>query len=436
MNVLFRAECKIALRALLFAVPATILTVLLNLGLIHLEDVVEASGMPTITDDGIALKPTTWLAVSGFVMLLLEFRTQQALDRFWEGTSLLHRMRGEWFDSASCLVTFALLSADAKPKEVAAFRHTIVRLMSLCHASALEEIADFDFEIPRLDYEGISQMTRFSLRTRKHKYGFNRVEMVLKLIYSSMTKALDDGVLNIPAPILTRVYQTLSRGFVCNLNAKKIKDTRFPFPYAQMIAALLLIMLLGIPCVMAMLIRNVVWAAVFTFVPIFGVFSLNFIAMELENPFGQDENDLPLAHFQAEMNSSLLMLLHGLADHEATVTESAVRDFSELARQAKLTRASRGLAKALPNLEHSSSRMSDFENFIPSADATWSVDGTWKLESEKPEGELAARRLAASMLEFNRTLQRWTQTVECQVGELRRSYNAVKKVVNTHANVG
>ena len=30
---------------------------------------------------------------------------------------------------------------------------------------------------------------------------------------------------------------------------------------------------------------------------------LNFIGVELENPFGQDDNDLPLDHFQDEMNN-------------------------------------------------------------------------------------------------------------------------------------
>ena len=36
--------------------------------------------------------------------------------------------------------------------------------------------------------------------------------------------------------------------------------------------------------------------------------------MELENPFGLDDNDLPLDHFQQEMNSCLLMLLHENSD--------------------------------------------------------------------------------------------------------------------------
>ena len=30
------------------------------------------------------------------------------MARFWEGTGLLHQMRGEWFDAVSCCVTRAL----------------------------------------------------------------------------------------------------------------------------------------------------------------------------------------------------------------------------------------------------------------------------------------------------------------------------------------
>lgn len=33
-------------------------------------------------------------------------RNLEAMERFWEGTGLLHQMRGEWFDAVSCCVTF------------------------------------------------------------------------------------------------------------------------------------------------------------------------------------------------------------------------------------------------------------------------------------------------------------------------------------------
>merc|ERR1719299_299872 len=82
-----------------------------------------------------------WSATTVSITMVLGFRTNKAWQRFWEGTTLLHQMRGEWFDSVSCLAAFSFLAKKTKPSEVAEFRHTLVRLMSLCHASALEEIS-------------------------------------------------------------------------------------------------------------------------------------------------------------------------------------------------------------------------------------------------------------------------------------------------------
>merc|ERR1712151_92464 len=69
-------------------------------------------------------------------------------------------------------------------------------------------------------------------------------------------------------------------------------------------------------------IESKIWAPIFTFVPLFGMFSLNFVGVELENPFGNDANDLPLDHFQAEMNKCLMMLLQDNADLIAGISKS------------------------------------------------------------------------------------------------------------------
>jgi len=161
-------------------------------------------------------------------------------------------------------------------------------------------------------------------------YKFNKVEVMLHLVQSLITKAHEDAVLNIPPPILSRVFQTISRGFVNLLNAKKITDTRFPFPYAQLITFLLLSLTVLTPLMLSNLIASKILVAFFTFVPIFGMFSLNFIAIELENPFGVDDNDLPLANFQLEMNSCLLMLLHHNTDLIASVSPDCEMNFSTL----------------------------------------------------------------------------------------------------------
>merc|ERR1712129_21133 len=147
--------------------------------------------------------------------------------------------------------------------------------------------------------------------------------------------ALSNGVINVPPPILSRVYQTLSRGFVNLLNAKKIKDTRFPFPHAQAIAVMILILSVLTPLVVTSLMEEALLAMAATFVPMLGLCILNYAAEELEMPFGDDPNDLPMSHFQQEMNSSLLMLIHGCSDHVPALKAKAHRNFESL--QASLT---------------------------------------------------------------------------------------------------
>merc|ERR1719410_2293258 len=88
---------------------------------------------------------------------------------------------------------------------------------------------------------------------------------------------------------------------------------------------------------MSTLLTNPFTASILTFVILFGVFSLNFIAIELENPFGKDDNDLPLEHFQTEMNSCLLMLLHYNTDIIADTSSTCIVDFHELKATVRLS---------------------------------------------------------------------------------------------------
>eukprot|EP00928_Gymnodinium_smaydae_P091199 TRINITY_DN7490_c0_g1_i1.p1 TRINITY_DN7490_c0_g1~~TRINITY_DN7490_c0_g1_i1.p1 ORF type:complete len:459 (+),score=54.37 TRINITY_DN7490_c0_g1_i1:288-1664(+) len=254
------------------------------------------------------------------------------MGRFWEGTGLLHQMRGEWFDSISCCVTFSMAARKAKPKDVERFRHVLIRLMSLCHGSALEEIAcQNPGTLASIDPYGLSNSTLCHLSDCTENHGFNRVEVLLHLIQSLITTNLDEGVLKIPPPILSRVYQTLSRGFVNLLNAKKIADTRFPFPLAQLIAYSLILNTVLTPLVISSLFESLVWAPMFSFLPLFVMASLNSIGTELENPFGSDDNDLPMDHFQDEMNVCLMTLLHHNTDIVPSLSEErCCKDFYRL----------------------------------------------------------------------------------------------------------
>merc|ERR1712048_1384982 len=103
---------------------------------------------------------------------------------------------------------------------------------------------------------------------------------MIHLIQSIIIEAQYRSILNIPPPILSRVFQTISRGFVNLLNAKKITDTRFPFPFAQLIHFLLYASTVVAPVMFASRLNSKILAALFSFIPCFGMFSINIAAIE------------------------------------------------------------------------------------------------------------------------------------------------------------
>lgn len=455
--LLFYKDGTVAIRASMFAVPAAILAVLFLYCDEWYPGRREDLGMYEINGSQI------WNAATGVLALLLGFRTGQGFARFWEGTGLLHQMRGEWFDTVSNCVTFSISAKQKKETEVNEFRHTLVRLMSLCHGSALEEISDNSIKIESIDVFGLDDGTLNHLKDCHEAYDFNKVEVMLHLVQSLITRALDEGVMIIPPPIASRVYQTISRGFVNLLNAKKITDTRFPFPYAQLISFLLLTHTVLTPMIMASLINSKVLCAIFTFVPVFGMFSLNFIAAELENPFGTDKNDLPLGRFQEEMNSCLLMLLHSNTDMISTTSDRCVMDFRNLFRKMKEDVEARKSssrdtwrASSVPSSGDHSDDFNEYNELFESDDKTLELScdtvpltplspappttpAPTMVVAPTPTASIArslsegtarptapAASLVSNMEEFSMKLQNWTQMLDTNTKQMSQSFEALQ----------
>jgi predicted membrane chloride channel (bestrophin family) len=439
--LLFYKDGTVAVRSSLFAVPAAIFAVVLLYCDEWYPGRREDLGMFELNGSQI------WNAATGVLALLLGFRTGQGFARFWEGTGLLHQMRGEWFDTVSNCVTFSISAKEKKRTAVNTFRHTLVRLMSLCHGSALEEIASNQIKIESIDVFGLDDGTLNHLKDCSENYGFNKVEVMLHLVQSLITKALDDGLMIIPPPIASRVYQTISRGFVNLLNAKKITDTRFPFPYAQLISLLLLLHTALTPMIMASLIKSKVLCAIFTFIPVFGMFSLNFIAMELENPFGIDDNDLPLPHFQEEMNSCLLMLLHDNTDMISTTSDDCVMDFEALLKT--MTKVNRGSSFVRRESDFGLEELRELKENMEKMKKTEEPDGVAPLPPATAPPPLVvtpapapapapaqppapakpkdpATNLVTNMEDFSLKLLNWTQMLDTNTKQMSQSFDALQ----------
>jgi len=222
-------------------------------------------------------------------------------------------MRAEWFDACSALVSFCAHS-QADSSLIMSFKHKLVRLFSMLHASALAELEDLNnkshiaevnaFKFELIDAEGIDEE---SLETIKNSE--SRVELIFEWIQLLIVENISSGVLNIPAPILSRAFQEIANGMVAFHDSVKLSYIPFPFPYAQTCDFLLLMHGLTVPFVFSQWVTAPHWAFIFVFMQVFILWSLNFIAVEIENPFGKDPNDIDGAHMQLEMNRHLVLLL-------------------------------------------------------------------------------------------------------------------------------
>lgn len=183
----------------------------------------------------------------------------------------------------------------------------------MLHAAALGELEDsnkkgvnfiaaFKFEL--LDVEGIDEE---SLKVLKQSD--TKVELIFHWLQQLMVENIKTGVLSIPGPILARSFQAMERGMMSFNEAMKIARVPYPLPYAQTCDAILILHWLLTPFVVSQWVSEWVWAGIFSFAQVFILWSLNFIAVELENPFGMAANGIDGHGMQLELNDQLLLLL-------------------------------------------------------------------------------------------------------------------------------
>merc|ERR1712137_52547 len=142
-----------------------------------------------------------------------------------------------------------------------------------------------------------------------------RVHLVMTWLVKELVARRKAGGVAAEAPIVSRIYQVLSDGMLGYLNAIKLADTPFPFPYAQLNAVFCIINLVIFPAVVASKVNEVGMRAVLSFCGITMMYSINEVARELEDPYtaalGSHRNRLQAAKLQALFNARLLSFYHG-----------------------------------------------------------------------------------------------------------------------------
>eukprot|EP00929_Paragymnodinium_shiwhaense_P002748 TRINITY_DN10302_c0_g1_i2.p1 TRINITY_DN10302_c0_g1~~TRINITY_DN10302_c0_g1_i2.p1 ORF type:complete len:583 (+),score=84.68 TRINITY_DN10302_c0_g1_i2:107-1855(+) len=253
-----------------------------------------------------------WGGYTFTVSFLLVFRTQIAYARFWEGAKTLWAVKGVWVNAVSNTLAFTTKESKRK-QEVDSFQHFLVRLMSMLFAASLQSISTANCDFRTLGDFGIDK-THLAYLDRAH----DKTEVLLNWVQRLVVQNHGNGVLSVPPPILSRVFQELGNGVRELQSAHRLQTCPFPFPYAQAISLFLILNWGLLPVIAGFFVPQLGGAALLTFCTVFSMWSINYIAAELEMPFGSDPNDLPLVELQEDFNECMRMLMHPMTKRPPT----------------------------------------------------------------------------------------------------------------------
>eukprot|EP00435_Cladocopium_sp_Y103_P027074 s3021_g6.t1 len=284
----------------LFAVPSTIATAVLH----HTWNPhLKGSDNPVLSGFG-----NVWGAYTFALGFLIVFRNNQAYSRFMEGATKVQEIRAELHNCASLLIAFC----NAKDEAVEDFRQLLVRLIGLLFATCMSELTaseDEDEMMQVIDLMGIDGQSLKHLRGDHSPESRRRqCEVIVHWIMCLIKKSLDEGILQgVPPPILNKAISDLA--IVDIYRVRKIKEVPVPLPYSQMVLVMLTVYALVTPLVASQMVVSSVAASLATFCVATAFWSLFHIASEIDDPFGNDANDLDMMKLTEDFYLGLLHLM-------------------------------------------------------------------------------------------------------------------------------
>mmetsp|Transcript_15050 Transcript_15050/g.34276 ORF Transcript_15050/g.34276 Transcript_15050/m.34276 type:complete len:355 (+) Transcript_15050:51-1115(+) len=273
---------------------------------------------------------TIYSALNFFACFVVIFRIEMAYARFFIACEKAYNISGNMLDLFSLLIAFCATS-KAKEGDIRNFQMTLVRLMSLLNAAVYRELkarksslfdaSDFDV----IDLDGLDDDTLTTLKTNDEDVVQLAFQWVQALVVDNMVKK----VLDVPPPILTRVYQESGAGMVKFHEGLNVVLVPYPFPFATTTEILLIIQSCTLPVIIIEWTGYRASAAGFCFVIVFLLWFFNMVAAELENPFVGNAHSLDMKLMQQNHNKKLLQILKKEAQCPPRLTSKAKRDVDD-----------------------------------------------------------------------------------------------------------
>lgn len=240
---------------------------------------------------------------------LLVYRANLAYQRYWEARTRITQMTSKLRDVAIQVATFVQKNYD----DAASWKSTQLRRLALYNSLALMELRENgngNDHLEILRSEGIIVDDEMGvLQATGNKPALVMVWLVDAWVVRQMADEID-----VPPPVLSRTFQLLSEASLERDHIHKIRDTPFPFPFAQVCSLLLLFWCLTLPVIVAVYVDFVWLGAAISFLGVLSLFSINGVSSELECPFDDTANDLSLEYFKDEFTDSMAEMMAWLAE--------------------------------------------------------------------------------------------------------------------------
>ena len=216
---------------------------------------------------------TPFVSVVGFLVV---YRSNLGYQRLWAGRAALATMSSKLKDVAyqlSCQTDDEAFKSECM-QLLFVFTNTI---FGRYKCQPMPDVLSTLLDRGLLDHRECQKLERAA----------QPATLVWRWLYYKVSVHSRDGGFFTSAPIQSRTYQMMSDFNVQYNNANSLRDTPFPFAFAQTYFFSLLVLLVVVPWNVAAYVTDTTAAAVTSFCIVTMFFTINFAAALLESPFGE-----------------------------------------------------------------------------------------------------------------------------------------------------
>lgn len=274
-------------------------------------------------------------SLTGIIGYLVALRVTEAQSRYWEAADCAFEVAGGLYSAASSLFAFSHFQ-KARRQEIDEFKHVVARLTSLLSATMFAQLENGDaLDDVAYDILGMASLDTTSMKALAREV--HKTELVIQWVKLVIINGLSTGLLSVPPPILTRAFHEIDMCVSKFHQAEKLSRVCFPTAYSITLQVILTLHVLVTPAAMINAMGSDYKSALATGGITFTLWSVHFLARDLEHPFVFAARDIDLKLLQTELNEklSLACVVRSVDVPRLSVPLSlAVRHMARTTRQA------------------------------------------------------------------------------------------------------